>query len=78
LFLAAGIEIYFATLIFSRQIHDRSKHGADDYPKQLIPIEERQADPIGLYLIIKGRPKYGDELDEKEQVPPAPAVPLFI
>jgi hypothetical protein len=27
------------------------KHGADDDPKQLIPVEERHADPLGSTLL---------------------------
>jgi hypothetical protein len=70
-------EIYFGTLILSRKIHDRGKRGADDDPKQLIPVKERYPYPIRLYFIIERRPEYGGELDEKEQVPPAPAALLL-
>jgi hypothetical protein len=70
-------EIYFGTLILSRKVHDRGKRGTDNDPKQLIPVKERHPDPIRLYFIIEGRPEYGGELDEKEQVPPAPAALLL-
>src|SRR5712671_5249726 len=63
-------------LIFGRKINDRGEEGADDYPEELIPVEERYADPIGFYSIVEGRPEYGDKLDKKEQMPPAPRAPL--
>ena len=61
----------------SRKIHGRGKRGTDDDPKQLIPVKERHPDPIRLYFIIEGWPEYGDELDKKEQVPPAPTALLL-
>jgi hypothetical protein len=64
-------------LVFSRKINNRGKRGADDYPKQLIPVEERHTDPRGFDLVVEGWPKYGDKLDEKEQIPPAPTALLL-
>src|SRR5271166_5768226 len=64
-------------LVFGRKIHDCCEHSTDDYPKKLIPVEERHADPIGFCFVVKGRPEDGDKLDKKEQVPPAPRAPLF-
>jgi hypothetical protein len=75
--LAHGVELYTAALIFRRKIHDSREHGADDYPKKLIPVEERHANPIGFCFIVKGGPEYGDELDKKEEIPPAPPAPLL-
>src|SRR5947209_16206835 len=63
--------------VFGRKIHDRGERGADHYPKQLIPIEERHPNPIGLQFIVEGRPQYGDELDQQQQVPPTPSTPLL-
>src|SRR5580692_6329732 len=42
---ALSCEVYVIALVFRRKIHDRGKHSADDHPKQLIPVEERQANP---------------------------------
>ena len=64
-------------LIFGRKINDRGEEGADDYPEELIPVEERYADPIGFYSIVEGWLEYGDELHKKEQIPPAPRAPLL-
>jgi hypothetical protein len=64
-------------LIFGHQIYDSGEDGADDNPQQLIPIEKRQADPIGFGSIIKGRPENGHELDKKKEIPPTPS-PLFL
>jgi hypothetical protein len=69
--------VYVIGLVFGRKIHDRGKHGADNYPKQLIPVEERQANPIRFCFIVKGWPEYSDELDEKQQVPPTPSTPFL-
>src|SRR5271167_2960583 len=41
--LALGYMVYVIRLVFRRKIHDRGKHGTDNYPKKLIPVEERQA-----------------------------------
>ena len=62
-------------LVLGREIDDRGEHGADDHPKQLIPVEERHADPGRLDLVVEGRPEHRDELDDEEQVPPAPSRP---
>src|SRR5271166_4136459 len=68
--------LYAAASVFSSEIHDSCEHSADDYPKKLIPVEERYADQIGFCFVVKGRPEYGDELDKEEQVPPAPRAAL--
>src|ERR1700719_3422729 len=66
------MRFYVVALIVRHKIHDRSKHGADDYPKQLIPVEKRQTNPIRFGFIVEGRPEHSDELDEKQQVQPIP------
>src|SRR5262249_57450100 len=53
-------------------ICDRGKRGADRYPEELIPIEERHADQRRLGFIVEWWPENRDELHEEEQVPPAP------
>src|SRR5271157_1067690 len=66
-------------LIFGGEVHDRSEHRADDHAEHLVPIEKRNADPGRLDLIVKGRPDDRDELNHKQQVPPAPsAAPLAL
>src|SRR5262249_50042249 len=62
--------------VFGGEIDDRGEHGADQDPQELIPVEERDADPGGLDLVVERRPQRGDELDDEQQVPPAPATPL--
>src|SRR5882762_10228385 len=61
-----------AGLLLSGQIDHRRDYGADEDPQQRIPVEEWNAHPIGLGTVVEGRPEHGDELDEKQQVPPAP------
>jgi hypothetical protein len=62
--------------ILGREIHNCRKHGGDDYQKELKPIEKWNAHPVGLDLVVEGRPESNDELDCKEQVPPTPSAPL--
>src|SRR5690242_17335081 len=57
-----------------REVDDGGKDGADDHPEQLVPIEERHAEPGGLRLVVERRPEHSHALDDEEQVPPAPSV----
>lgn len=66
-----------ASLVVRREVDDRGEHGADDDPEELIPIEERHADPGRCLSIVEGGPEDCDELDKKEQVPPLPRSPLL-
>src|SRR5207344_3623264 len=59
-------------LILGRKIDDRGQDGSDDDPQELVPIKERNARPGRLDRIVEGRPKHRDELNHKEQIPPAP------
>src|ERR1700730_4883010 len=59
-------------LLLGGQIDHRRDYGADEDPQELIPVEERNAHPIRFGTVVEGRPQHGDELDEKQQVPPAP------
>src|SRR5580692_707600 len=60
-------------LLLGREIDDRGQHRRDDHPEHLIPIEERDARPGRLDRVVERRPQHGDELNDQEQVPPAPA-----
>jgi hypothetical protein len=61
--------------VLGREVDDRGEHGADDHPKQLVPVEERHADPGRLDPVIKRRPHHRGGLDDEEQIPPAPSRP---
>jgi hypothetical protein len=65
-------------LIVGREINDSRKQRADKHTQKLVPIKERNADPIRLDLVVEGGPNDNDELDRKEQVPPAPSTPLLL
>src|ERR1700688_4811758 len=60
-------------LLLGREIDDRGQHRRDDHPEHLIPVEERDARPSRLDRVVERRPKHGCELNDQEQVPPAPA-----
>src|SRR5271166_6009201 len=74
--LGSGTVFSYLHIFFGGKIDDCSKHGADDYPKQLVPIKERHADPVRFNFVVEGWPEDGDELNDQEQVPPAPPAPL--
>jgi hypothetical protein len=59
-------------LVVGRKIDNCGQDGSDDDPKKLVPIEERHADPGWVDLVVERRPKNRDELNQEEQVPPAP------
>jgi hypothetical protein len=61
--------------VLGREIDYRGEHGADDHPKQLVPVEERHADPGRLHPVIERRPDHRGGLDDEEQIPPAPSRP---
>src|SRR5262249_1723122 len=63
--------------ILGREIDDRRENSSDDHPKELVPVEERDPRPRRLHPVVEGRPEHRDELDRKEQIPPAPARPVF-
>src|SRR5580704_190208 len=60
-------------ILLCREIDDRGQHRRDDHPEHLIPVEERDARPSRLDRVVERRPKHGSELNDQEQVPPAPA-----
>src|SRR6516225_1994122 len=62
-----------SALIVGYKVDDCGQDGSDDDPKKLVPIEERQADQGWLGSVVEWRPEHCDELNEKEQVPPAPS-----
>src|SRR5262245_321139 len=51
--------------IFGGEIDDRGEYGADQDPQELIPVEERDADPGRLDPVVERRPQRGDELDDE-------------
>src|SRR5215468_9064916 len=55
-----------------REVNDRCQDRADDHPEKLIPVEERHARKRRLRAVVERRPKHRDELDDEEQIPPAP------
>src|SRR5437764_7741729 len=57
------------------EIDGGGEDGADDDPEELVPIKEGHADEARLRLVVEGRPQHGHELDDEEQVPPAPPAP---
>src|SRR6516165_1232396 len=57
-----------------REVNDRSQDRADDDPEKLIPVKERHARQCRLRLVVEGRPQHRDELDDEQQIPPAPSV----
>ena len=60
-----------------REVDDRREHRAHQDGEQLVPIEERDADPGRLDAVEERRPERHGELEHEEQVPPAPtASPL--
>jgi hypothetical protein len=61
--------------VLGREVDDRGEHGADDHPKQLVPVEERHADPGRLHPVVERRPDHRGGLDDEEQIPPAPSRP---
>src|SRR6516164_6509023 len=61
-----------SSLSLGCEVNDRSQDRADDHPKQLIPVEERHARKRRLRAVVERRPKHRDELDDEEQIPPAP------
>src|SRR6266581_463235 len=69
-------------LILGRKVDDRGQDRSDDDPQELIPIKERNAGPRWLDRVVEGWPEHRDELDRKQQIPPAPgragAVPIGI
>ena len=64
-------------LIPGGEVDDRGQDGADDHPGELVPIEEWHADKDRLSPVVEWRPQHRDELDNEEQVPPAPSTPPF-
>src|ERR1700686_1394933 len=60
------------------KINDGGENRADDHPKQLKPVEERHAHERGLESIVEGGPQGNRELDDEEQVPPAPSAALLV
>src|SRR6185312_12936908 len=62
-----------AGLRLGGEVDKRGQDRADDDPGQLIPIKERQAAQCRLHRVVEGRPNHRDELDDEQQVPPAPS-----
>src|SRR5271168_4581263 len=64
-------------LLFHGEIDHGREHGADDHPRQLKPVEKWHADEGWLRLVVEGRPQGHGKLDDKQQIPPAPAAAFF-
>src|SRR5579863_6407867 len=56
-----------------RKVDQCRENGAHDHPQHLIPVKERHSVPGRLGAVVEGRPEHPDELQDKKQVPPAPA-----
>src|SRR5579859_964898 len=63
-------------LLLGREIDNGGQDGSNDDPEELIPIEERHAEQGRLGFVVEWGPEHRDELNEKEQVPPAPSCAL--
>src|SRR6185312_10922462 len=48
-------------------IDDADDGGTDQDPKELVPIEERDARPVWLGAVVPRHPKHGDERDDQQQ-----------
>src|SRR4030081_524595 len=55
--------------LLGREIDDGRQDGADDDPKELVPVKEWDAGPGGLELVVEGRPQDRDKLDHEKQIP---------
>ena len=55
-----------AASILRREIDHRRKDGADDHPKELVLVEERDPRPGRLHSVVEGWPENRDELDCEE------------
>jgi hypothetical protein len=64
------------SLVLGRKVNYCGQDGAEDDPEQLVPIEERQTDQRRFDPVVERRPENRDELNKKEQVPPAPSAAL--
>jgi len=64
-------------LFFYGEIDHGREYGADDHPEQLEPVKERDAEQVGLGLVIERRPESDGKLDNEKQVPPAPTTAFF-
>src|SRR5579863_605279 len=60
-------------LVVGGEVHGGGEHRPDDHPDQLVPVEERNADPGRLNLVVEGRPEDRDELDHEQEIPWAPS-----
>src|SRR3954463_11528494 len=54
------------------EVNDRRQRGANHDPEELVPIEERDAVPLRLNLVVERRPEHSDALHDEQQIPPAP------
>src|SRR5436190_4764014 len=52
-------------------VDDRGENGRADDPRELVPVEERDAPGFRVLARIDARDQDGDELDEQEAVPEA-------
>src|SRR5208337_1936669 len=59
-------------------IDHRGDRGAHDDPQQLEPVKERNAPPGRYNFVVEGWPEDDDDLDEEEQVPPAPTAASLV
>jgi hypothetical protein len=64
------------SLVLGRKVNYCGQDGAEDDPEQLVPIEEWHTDQRRFDPVVERRPENRDELNKKEQVPPAPSAAL--
>jgi hypothetical protein len=64
---------FLPIFVFIGEINNGGEHRPDDHPEQLVPVEERNADPGRLNLVVEGRPEDRDELDHEQEIPWAPS-----
>src|SRR5271163_1488740 len=64
-------------LWLDREIDHRRQHRRDEHAQHLEPVEERHAHPDRLGAVVERRPQDDGELQHEQEIPPAPAAPLF-
>src|ERR1700746_2071651 len=71
--LSFCVVISAGALLVGHEVDNCGQDGSKDDPEQLVPVEEREADQGRLGCVVEGRPENSDELNEEEQIPPAPS-----
>jgi hypothetical protein len=57
-------------------INNGHKYGGDDDPKQLIPVEEWDADELWILEVVERGPEHDDERDEEKEEKPGAVLSL--